>query len=139
MGFREFDSLLEERMKTVEIDPGLTRRSVNEGFSGGEKKRNEILQMLMLEPTLAILDGRLGADIDALRSSPMASISSWSRQRDRSCHHYQRLLNHRTTCMSWSMGASCVLEAPSSRCNSKKRGTTGSARRSAWRVVRDGT
>ena len=50
MGAREFDRLLREKIKMVEIDPDLIKRAVNEGFSGGEKKRNEILQMAVLEP-----------------------------------------------------------------------------------------
>src|SRR5207245_1904834 len=64
----EFKDLLKERAKVVQMDPGLMSRSVNEGFSGGEKKRNEILQMAVLEPKLAILDETdSGLDIDALR------------------------------------------------------------------------
>ena len=65
---REFDKLLEEKREMAGIDPELVRRSLNEGFSGGEKKRNEIFQMAMLDPTLAILDETdSGLDIDALR------------------------------------------------------------------------
>ncbi len=68
MGAREFDRLLREKIKVVDIDPELVKRSVNEGFSGGEKKRNEILQMALLEPKLALLDETdSGLDIDALR------------------------------------------------------------------------
>ncbi|HZG51553.1 MAG TPA: Fe-S cluster assembly ATPase SufC, partial [Pyrinomonadaceae bacterium] len=64
----EFKDLLKERAKIVEMDAGLMSRSVNEGFSGGEKKRNEILQMAVLEPKLAVLDETdSGLDIDALR------------------------------------------------------------------------
>ncbi len=64
----EFKDLLTERAKVVEMDAGLMSRSVNEGFSGGEKKRNEILQMAVLEPKLAVLDETdSGLDIDALR------------------------------------------------------------------------
>lgn len=64
----EFLKLMREKMALVEIDSKLTNRSVNEGFSGGEKKRNEIFQMAMLEPKLAILDETdSGLDIDALR------------------------------------------------------------------------
>ena len=54
MGAREFDRLLRSKVAEVEIDPELVRRSVNEGFSGGEKKRNEVLQMALLEPTLSL-------------------------------------------------------------------------------------
>jgi len=98
MGFRDFDRLLEEKMAVVEVDPGLTRRSVNEGFSGGEKKRNEILQMLMLEPTLAVLDETdSGLDIDALKI--VASGVNQFRGPDKAIvlvTHYQRLLNYIT-------------------------------------------
>ena len=64
----EFDDFVREKMKLLEMSPDFLDRSVNEGFSGGEKKRNEILQMALLEPTLAILDETdSGLDIDALR------------------------------------------------------------------------
>src|SRR5262249_8468645 len=64
----DFLTLVKERVKLVEMDQSLLSRSVNEGFSGGEKKRNEILQMAVLEPKLAILDETdSGLDIDALR------------------------------------------------------------------------
>jgi Fe-S cluster assembly ATP-binding protein len=64
----DFLALAKEKMKLVELDPAFGSRAVNEGFSGGEKKRNEILQMAVLEPTLAILDEiDSGLDIDALR------------------------------------------------------------------------
>jgi Fe-S cluster assembly ATP-binding protein len=64
----EFDDFAREKMKLLQMDPAFLDRSVNEGFSGGEKKRNEILQMALLEPRLAILDETdSGLDIDALR------------------------------------------------------------------------
>ncbi len=64
----DFDDLVREKLSIVKMDPAFLERSVNEGFSGGEKKRNEILQMAVLEPTLAILDETdSGLDIDALR------------------------------------------------------------------------
>ncbi|HEV2862946.1 MAG TPA: Fe-S cluster assembly ATPase SufC [Pyrinomonadaceae bacterium] len=92
----EFKDLLAERAKIVEMDPGLMSRSVNEGFSGGEKKRNEILQMAVLEPKVAVLDETdSGLDIDALR------VVSEGVNRLRSPEnavvlvtHYQRLLNY---------------------------------------------
>ncbi|HMO01864.1 MAG TPA: Fe-S cluster assembly ATPase SufC [Oligoflexia bacterium] len=96
LGVREFNDLLKERAKALELDPDLLQRSVNEGFSGGEKKRNEILQMAILEPQLAILDETdSGLDIDALRV--VASGVNKLRAKDRSflvITHYQRLLNY---------------------------------------------
>ena len=97
-GARDFDRLLREKVKLVEIDPDLVRRSVNEGFSGGEKKRNEILQMAILEPTLALLDETdSGLDIDALRivSSGVNSLRN-SENAVVLVTHYQRLLNYIT-------------------------------------------
>ncbi|MBI4372856.1 MAG: Fe-S cluster assembly ATPase SufC [Candidatus Omnitrophica bacterium] len=92
----DFLELLKEKMKMVEIDPSFINRSVNEGFSGGEKKRNEVLQMAILEPTLAVLDETdSGLDIDALRI--VAEGVNKLRRPDRSSivvTHYQRLLNY---------------------------------------------
>jgi Fe-S cluster assembly ATP-binding protein len=92
----EFLDLVEERAKLVEMDPAFLNRSVNVGFSGGEKKRNEILQMAVLEPRLAILDETdSGLDIDALRV--VADGVNKLRRPDRSTvvvTHYQRLLNY---------------------------------------------
>jgi Fe-S cluster assembly ATP-binding protein len=89
-------SLTKEKAKLVEIDEELVRRPVNEGFSGGEKKRNEIFQMAVLEPILAILDETdSGLDIDALRI--VASGVNALRRPERSMivvTHYQRLLNY---------------------------------------------
>src|SRR4026209_884521 len=92
----EFKDLLKERAKVVEMDASFMTRSVNEGFSGGEKKRNEILQMAVLEPMLAVLDETdSGLDIDALRvvangvnqlHTPNNAIIVVT--------HYQRLLNY---------------------------------------------
>ena len=92
----EFLKLVRERRKIVELDNKLTNRSVNEGFSGGEKKRNEIFQMAMLEPTLSILDETdSGLDVDALRivaegfnklRTPQTSAIVIT--------HYQRLLDY---------------------------------------------
>src|SRR5450432_3006343 len=93
---KEFLALIKEKQKLVELDGKLANRSVNEGFSGGEKKRNEIFQMAVLEPTLAILDETdSGLDIDALRI--VADGVNALRSPDRSMivvTHYQRLLNY---------------------------------------------
>ncbi|PZU97301.1 MAG: Fe-S cluster assembly ATPase SufC [Pseudanabaena sp.] len=92
----DFDDFIQEKLEIVEMNPSFLSRSVNEGFSGGEKKRNEILQMAILDPTLAILDETdSGLDIDALRivaggvnklSTPLNSALVIT--------HYQRLLNY---------------------------------------------
>ena len=92
----EFDDLVREKMKLLEMSPDFLQRSVNEGFSGGEKKRNEILQMALLEPSLAILDETdSGLDIDALRvvSQGVNHLAN----KDNAIvlvTHYQRLLNY---------------------------------------------
>ena len=92
----DFLDLLEEKLKLVEWDPEIMSRAVNSGFSGGEKKRNEILQMAVLEPTLAILDETdSGLDIDALRI--VAAGVNQLRRPDNATivvTHYQRLLNY---------------------------------------------
>jgi Fe-S cluster assembly ATP-binding protein len=94
----EFLELLREKLKVVEMDQGLVNRPVNEGFSGGEKKRNEILQMAILEPKLAVLDETdSGLDIDALRI--VANGVNSLRDPERAMilvTHYQRLLNYIT-------------------------------------------
>ncbi|MCK9202602.1 MAG: Fe-S cluster assembly ATPase SufC, partial [Gallionella sp.] len=92
----EFDDLIQEKIKVVEMDPSFLGRSVNEGFSGGEKKRNEILQMAVLEPRLAILDETdSGLDIDALRivAKGVNSLLT-SDNAVVMVTHYQRLLNY---------------------------------------------
>ena len=87
---------IREKAKLLEIDSRFLSRSLNEGFSGGEKKRNEIFQMAMLEPTLAILDETdSGLDIDALRI--VASGVNKLKNNDNATiviTHYQRLLDH---------------------------------------------
>ena len=92
----EFLGLVREKMKLMQMEDGFLSRGVNEGFSGGEKKRNEILQMLVLEPKLAILDETdSGLDIDALKIVA-AGVNSL-RSPERSClvvTHYQRLLEY---------------------------------------------
>jgi len=91
----DFLALIKERMKLVEMDQALANRPLNEGFSGGEKKRNEILQMAVLDPTLALLDETdSGLDIDALRV--VANGVNALRRPDRAMiviTHYQRLRN----------------------------------------------
>ena len=92
----DFLALVKEKMKIVEMDQGLLNRPINEGFSGGEKKRNEIFQMAVLDPKLAILDETdSGLDIDALRI--VANGVNTLRTKDRAMiviTHYQRLLNY---------------------------------------------
>ena len=94
----EFLALLKEKMKLVDIDPAFMSRPLNEGFSGGEKKRNEILQMALLDPKLAVLDETdSGLDIDALRT--VAEGIDRLRRPDNAMSlvtHYQRLLNYVT-------------------------------------------
>ena len=92
----EFMKLVRERIKLLEMDSSLLERQVNEGFSGGEKKRNEIFQMAILEPKLAILDETdSGLDIDALKT--VANGVNAMRSQERAIivvTHYQRLLNY---------------------------------------------
>ena len=98
MSARDFDRMLREKVKLVEIDPDLVKRAVNEGFSGGEKKRNEILQMAMLEPKLALLDETdSGLDIDALRivSEGVNRLKNPSNATVL-VTHYQRILDYIT-------------------------------------------
>jgi Fe-S cluster assembly ATP-binding protein len=93
---KDFLILMKEKMKLVEMDKSMTQRAVNSGFSGGEKKRNEIFQMAMLEPTLSVLDETdSGLDIDALRI--VANGVNALRSKERSfivITHYQRLLDY---------------------------------------------
>ncbi|MBC7653826.1 MAG: Fe-S cluster assembly ATPase SufC [Oligoflexus sp.] len=96
MEAKDFLMMLKEKQKLVELDGKLANRSVNEGFSGGEKKRNEIFQMAMLEPKLAILDETdSGLDIDALRI--VANGVNKLKSKDNATiiiTHYQRLLDY---------------------------------------------
>jgi Fe-S cluster assembly ATP-binding protein len=92
----EFDDHVRDKMKLLEMSPDFLDRSVNEGFSGGEKKRNEILQMALLEPRLAVLDETdSGLDIDALRVVSQG-VNQLANQQSAMVlvTHYQRLLNY---------------------------------------------
>ena len=94
----EFEDLVKDKLKVVQMEATFLERSVNEGFSGGEKKRNEILQMALLEPTMAILDETdSGLDIDALRIVA-AGVKELSKPSTSTLliTHYQRLLNEIT-------------------------------------------
>jgi Fe-S cluster assembly ATP-binding protein len=95
---REFDKVFRANVKQVGIDPDLLKRSVNEGFSGGEKKRSEMLQLAILDPKLALLDETdSGLDIDALRA--IADGVNKRRAPDKAIvliTHYQRILNYIT-------------------------------------------
>ena len=92
----DFLAMIREKLQTVSLDESFIHRPVNDGFSGGEKKRNEILQMITLEPSLAILDETdSGLDIDALQI--VAKGVNDFRSKDRSfilITHYQRILNY---------------------------------------------
>ena len=98
LSVRQFDRLLDSKRQLVNIDDDLVRRSVNEGYSGGEKKRNEILQLALLDPRLALLDETdSGLDIDALRI--VADGVNSFRGSDKAIvlvTHYQRILNYIT-------------------------------------------
>jgi Fe-S cluster assembly ATP-binding protein len=94
----KFIKEMDKKMELLEMDPGMAQRYLNEGFSGGEKKRNEILQLLMLQPSIAILDEiDSGLDIDALKI--VSKGINQMRSEDFGClmiTHYQRLLNYIT-------------------------------------------
>ena len=96
LGVREFSALIKEKAESLELDSGMLNRAVNEGFSGGEKKRNEILQMAVLDPKLAVLDETdSGLDIDALQI--VADGVNRLRAENKAIvviTHYQRLLNY---------------------------------------------
>ncbi len=98
LSVRQFDRLLDSKRELVNIHDDLVRRSVNEGYSGGEKKRNEILQLVLLDPRLALLDETdSGLDIDALRI--VANGVNAFRDADKAIvlvTHYQRILNYIT-------------------------------------------
>jgi len=108
----EFDDFVREKMKLLGMNPDFLDRSVNEGFSGGEKKRNEILQMALLEPRLAILDETdSGLDIDALRV--VAEGVNRLATRDNAIvlvTHYQRMLNYIVPDYVHVMGAGRIIK-----------------------------
>lgn len=92
----DFLALVKEKMKLVDMDEDLLKRPVNEGFSGGEKKRNEIFQLAVLDPTLAVLDETdSGLDIDALKVVSNG-VNKWHHEKNAAVvvTHYQRLLNY---------------------------------------------
>jgi Fe-S cluster assembly ATP-binding protein len=94
----DFQEELLDRMRLLDMDPVFAERSVNEGFSGGEKKRNEILQLAMLRPALAVLDETdSGLDIDALKIVA-AAVNALHQQHAETSYllitHYQRILNY---------------------------------------------
>jgi Fe-S cluster assembly ATP-binding protein len=96
LSVREFNRLVQEKLRQMGMDAEFLKRNVNEGFSGGEKKRHEIMQLLLLEPTLALLDETdSGLDIDALKL--VAQGINQFRRPDRAIvlvTHYQRILNY---------------------------------------------
>ena len=96
LSVREFSKIYDKNLEEININTDLMKRSLNEGFSGGEKKRNEIFQMLMLEPSLALLDETdSGLDVDALKA--VGDAVNKMRDSKRSfliVTHYQRLLDH---------------------------------------------
>ncbi|MAR06317.1 MAG: Fe-S cluster assembly ATPase SufC [Cyanobium sp. NAT70] len=107
----EFEDHVRERLKVVQMDPAFLERSVNEGFSGGEKKRNEILQMALLEPVMAILDETdSGLDIDALRVVA-AGVNQLAGDHNATVliTHYQRLLDEITPDFVHVMAAGRIL------------------------------
>ena len=109
----DFLAIVRDRVKSLEFDADLVKRPVNEGFSGGEKKRNEILQLSVLEPTLAVLDETdSGLDIDALRI--VAEGVNRMRSPERAflvITHYQRLLNHIVPDRVHVLQGGCIVES----------------------------
>ena len=113
MSAREFDQMLKAKVADVQIDPDLVKRAVNEGFSGGEKKRNEILQMAVLEPKLALLDETdSGLDIDALRIvSDGVNLLRSPENAVILVTHYQRILNYITPNYVHVLYDGCIVQS----------------------------
>ena len=113
MSAREFDQMLKAKVAEVQIDPDLVKRAVNEGFSGGEKKRNEILQMAVLEPKLALLDETdSGLDIDALRIvSDGVNLLRSPENVVILVTHYQRILNYITPNYVHVLYDGCIVQS----------------------------
>jgi Fe-S cluster assembly ATP-binding protein len=113
MSAREFDQMLKAKVTEVQIDPDLVKRAVNEGFSGGEKKRNEILQMAVLEPKLALLDETdSGLDIDALRIvSDGVNLLRSPENAVILVTHYQRILNYITPNYVHVLYDGCIVQS----------------------------
>ena len=111
----DFQELLMERMELLEMDPSFAQRPVNDGFSGGEKKRNEILQMAVLKPALAVMDETdSGLDIDALKIVANGVNALKRENPDMSVlliTHYQRILNHVTPDMVHVMVNGRIVES----------------------------
>ena len=130
----EFAKKLREKMELLDMDPSFAQRYLNDGFSGGEKKRNEILQMAMLEPTFAIMDETdSGLDIDALQivSNGVNQLKgpTWASSSLRTISASSGTWSP-TSCMFWSTAASSVRAVRNSPRSSRRRVTTGSGKRS---------
>jgi Fe-S cluster assembly ATP-binding protein len=122
----EYYARLYEKMDLLEIPRTFTSRPVNEGFSGGEKKRCEILQMAMLKPTFALLDETdSGLDIDALKVVSHPAPACWSSRTTSACS----ITSYPTWCTSWSTAASWRAGRRNSPSNSKPRATIGRTNR----------
>ncbi len=136
----EFMKLIKNKMELMQIPKDFLNRSVNQGFSGGEKKRNEVLQMLLLEPRLAVLDETdSGLDVDALQGRRARASTACAARTARCCSSRTTSgcssSSCRTACTCWPAGGSCSRAAPSSRASSTRAATTGCRRR---RRGRDG-
>ena len=119
----EFLKLVREKAKTLDIDAEMLKRPVNVGFSGGEKKRNEILQMAVLEPRMCILDETdFGLDVDAMKlvadGGERAAVAGPGVPASSPTTSGCSTTSRRTSCTSWPTGGSCSRAGPSSRSRS---------------------